>query len=74
MRACAFFRQTDSVRLPRQAIGSSRGGLTNNVNLLNGALGNPKPFVVTWVARNDIRQAQFLVQGGLFAEVACDRS
>jgi transposase len=46
-----------------QSLGRSRGGFSTKIHLATDALGNALRFILTGGERNDITQAQALIQG-----------
>jgi transposase len=48
---------------PQEALGRSKGGFTTKIHAICDALGNPLKFILTAGQRNDITQAQSLMQG-----------
>jgi hypothetical protein len=45
-----------------QSLGRSRGGFSTKIHLATDALGNTVPFILTGGERNDITQAESLIE------------
>jgi len=57
----------------REALGRSKGGFTSKIHVLVDALGNPLKFRLTGGQRNDITQAEGLMEGMKNAQVLADK-
>ena len=57
----------------REALGRSKGGFTTKIHALVDALGNPLRFQLTGGQRNDITQAEALIEGIEDAYVLADK-
>jgi transposase len=57
----------------KQALGRSKGGFTSKIHALVDALGNPLRFCLTGGQRNDITQAEALIEGIEHAAVLGDK-
>lgn len=57
----------------REALGRSKGGFTTKIHALVDALGNPLRFRLTGGHRNDITQAEALIEGMEHAVVLADK-
>jgi len=56
-----------------EGLGRSKGGFTSKIHATVDALGNPLKFIVTAGQRNDITQANFLLEGITNAHVIADK-
>lgn len=56
-----------------QSLGRSRGGFSTKIHLATDALGNAVRFILTGGERNDITQAESLVEGFAAAQVIADK-
>lgn len=69
--ACAAGYGKDSQSI--EALGRSKGGFTTKIHALVDGLGNPLRFILTAGQRNDITQAENLIEDGGYKTVICDK-